>query len=161
MKYYVYERIWDLTIFDEYKLKKYKLKKAIYVYIGYSGEKSLNTRTSKWKNHILNDRPNVSKTIKTFITNLEEFYKNELNINDEEINNIIFRQSTNIVEEYDTKKQAQKGEALLTGYYHMVHELSILNLGSPKYILLSFKDSNLKTDYNDDKLELYTNKNKL
>ena len=71
--HFVYERIWDLTIYDQKLLESYGLKKAKYVYIGQSNEENVAVRNSKWKYEVKNNR-SISKEIPIFIKKLERLY---------------------------------------------------------------------------------------
>ena len=73
--HFVYERIWDLTIYDHKLLESYGLKKAKYIYVGQSGEKDVNARNSKWKYEAKNNR-SIAKEIPPFIKKLDSIFEN-------------------------------------------------------------------------------------
>lgn len=96
-KAYVYVRNWDLFQYDDEVLLKYNLKKAIYWYIG-STKETLAEREAKFKYQMLNQEKSDSKNSEhyvknktsIFIKNLVRFYKYELKLSENDIDQLVF-----------------------------------------------------------------------
>jgi hypothetical protein len=135
--HFVYERIWDLTIYDQKLLESYGLKKAKYVYVGQSNEKNVNIRNSKWKYEVKNNR-NIVKEIPIFIKKLERFYATETKYNNRQIDWLLYC-NTKVIARTESKKSALKLEKYFTGIYHDLDFMG--EILEQQIILLSKRDS--------------------
>jgi len=135
--HFVYERIWDLTIYDHKLLESYGLKKAKYIYVGQSGRHNLVDRCSDWRNKIKKDL-NVSKEIKQFIYNLEHFYTKETSYNNRQIDWLLYY-NAKVIARAESKKGALKLEKYFTGKYHDLDFMG--EILEKQIILLSKRDS--------------------
>ncbi|MEG0181589.1 MAG: hypothetical protein RSD00_03175 [Bacilli bacterium] len=138
---FVYKRIWDLTQFDSIKLKKYDLEKALYIYIGSSAEYNVVDRCSRFRNSILNNRSNVAKHTREFISNLKKFYELETNYTVKEIENLLYY-NADVIARSETIAGARKLEKHFTSKYHHLDFFG--EILEEHTILLSKVDSGLK-----------------
>lgn len=138
---YVYRRTWNLTQSEMDQLEKYGLKQAKYIYIGQSSEIYPSDRTAKWKNNIEN-KHSINDDILEFIDNLKRFYKHELKYSDNMIDNILIPEAE-IICRCESREIAKKLEKYFTGHYQFL--ASFYDSLETQYILLSDRDSNLKT----------------
>lgn len=138
---FVYKRIWDLTQYNTKVLESYGLNKALYIYIGSSNKYNLNTRSSNWRNEILNNTKSVSKEIRTFIFKLKEFYELETSYTADEIDYILYYNAS-VIARCNTLQGARKLEKHFTTKYHNLDFMG--EILEQHTILLSKVDSNLK-----------------
>ena len=89
-KPFVYKREYDLTKYDTKVLQKYNLEQAIYIYVGSSCAYNMRARSSKWRYHIRKNNGSICYTIRNFIHNLELFYKRELELPDNIIDDKLY-----------------------------------------------------------------------
>lgn len=139
---FLYERTYDLTSYDDNILKKYNLESAIYKYVGSSSKYNLTARNSSLKYDVLNNTKFVNKKLKEFLNNLILFYKNELEIELEEIYDYIFYKSSKLLEYCKTLDEARQKEFNLINKYHVRSLLRTVDMD--KVIILSTKDGGLK-----------------
>lgn len=138
---FVYKRIWDLTKFDTKVLEKYGLKKAIYIYVGSSDKYNLRKRNTDWKIDIIQDRKNVAKHIRVFISNLRRLYDVETSYTSEEIDYLLFYNAS-IIARCKSRLDATSLEKYFTSHYHDLDSYG--EILDKRIVLLSKVDSNLK-----------------
>ena len=137
---FVYKRIWDLTQYDTTVLKRYGLHRAMYIYIGSSNKYNLRKRNTDWKIDILNNR-NVAKSTREFIFNLKNFYEQETNYTDKEIDYLLYY-NADVIARCESREGAYKLEKHLNSNYHYLDSLG--EILEQRTILLSKIDSSLK-----------------
>ncbi|MDV9820310.1 hypothetical protein RHG46_19240 [Clostridioides difficile] len=138
-KPFVYKREYDLTGYDVEILQKYELEQAIYVYVGSSCAYNMRARSSKWRYHIRTNNKSICCNIKNFIHNLELFYKMELKLSDNIINDKLYYSNIAEFEEFETLEKAREVESTIISQYQFLD--SINHMLKQKIILLSNKDS--------------------
>ena len=140
---FIYERVWDLTEYDQEILSIYGLRKAKYVYVGSSSRYNLTDRSSCWRMHILNDSVYVAKHIRQFIRKLKAFYILETMLSATEIDNLLYYNAT-VITRAQSRETARTIERAFTTRYHYLDFYG--DTLDTQYILLSKKDSNLKEE---------------
>ncbi|MDV9873720.1 hypothetical protein RHG62_18925, partial [Clostridioides difficile] len=145
-KPFVYKREYDLTGYDVEILQKYELEQAIYVYVGSSCAYNMRARSSKWRYHIRTNNKSICCNIKNFIHNLELFYKMELKLSDNIINDKLYYSNIAEFEEFETLEKAREVESTIISQYQFLD--SINHMLKQKIILLSNKDSVLNITKN-------------
>ena len=138
--YKLYQREYNLTIYDEKKLAKYGLEKAIYCYIGYT-KQSLMERSYQWKWEIKHNR-SIDPRIVDFIKKLKMFYINETDYKANVIDYLLFFNAS-VIDVAVDETQARAKEKYYTGHYHSMTLFG--EILENHYILLSDKDSSCKT----------------
>lgn len=139
-QYKLYQREYNLTIYDEKKLAKYGLEKAIFCYVGYT-KQSLMERSYQWKWDVIHNR-NIDKRIVEFIKKLKMFYMNETDYKANVIEHLLFFNAS-VIDVAINETQARAKEKYYTGHYHSMALFG--EILENHYILLSDKDSCYKT----------------
>lgn len=145
-KPFVYKREYDLTKYDTKVLQKYNLEQAIYIYVGSSCAYNMRARSSKWRYHIRKNNGSICYTIRNFIHNLELFYKRELELPDNIIDDKLYYSNVVEFEEFETLEKAREIESTIISQYQFLD--SINHMLKQKIILLSNKDSVLNITKN-------------
>ena len=121
-KPFVYKREYDLTGYDVEILQKYELEQAIYVYVGSSCAYNMRARSSKWRYHIRTNNKSICCNIKNFIHNLELFYKMELKLSDNIINDKLYYSNIAEFEEFETLEKAREVESTIISQYQYIEK---------------------------------------
>lgn len=145
-KPFVYKREYDLTGYDVDILQKYQLEQAIYIYVGSSCAYNIKARSSKWRYHIKTNNSSICHTIRNFIHNLELFYKKELKLSDNIIDDKLYYSNVVEFEEFETLEKARAIESAIIGQYQFLD--SVNHMLKQKIILLSNNDSVLNITKN-------------
>ncbi|MDS6386272.1 hypothetical protein REK16_018075 [Clostridioides difficile] len=140
-KPFVYKREYDLTKYDTKVLQKYNLEQAIYIYVGSSCAYNMRARSSKWRYHIRKNNGSICYTIRNFIHNLELFYKRELELPDNIIDDKLYYSNVVEFEEFETLEKAREIESTIISQYQFLDSVNYML--KQKIILLSNNDSAL------------------
>lgn len=140
-KPFVYKREYDLTKYDTKVLQKYNLEQAIYIYVGSSCAYNMRARSSKWRYHIRKNNGSICYTIINFIHNLELFYKRELELPDNIIDDKLYYSNVVEFEEFETLEKAREIESTIISQYQFLDSVNYML--KQKIILLSNNDSAL------------------
>ncbi|VIG13018.1 Uncharacterised protein [Clostridioides difficile] len=140
-KPFVYKREYDLTKYDTKVLQKYELEQAIYVYVGSSCAYNMRARSSKWRYHIRTNNKSICHTIRNFIHNLELFYKRELELSNNIIDDKLYYSNVVEFEEFETLEKAREVESTIISQYQFLDSVNYML--KQKIILLSNNDSAL------------------
>lgn len=143
MKYYVYERLYDLTEYPQEVLKKYGLEQGYYFYVGCSKEKNFRERCEKWKSHIIANY-HVGYKIVNFIEKYKKFLECETNLTDKEINEELFYKMDMKYPDMNDEKKAKFIESLMIGIFRLFEELNDSETYRPKYFVLNDRGSLFK-----------------
>lgn len=136
MKYYVYERLYDLTEYPQEILKKYGLEQGYYFYVGCSNQKNLRKRCTRWKSHIVAEY-HISNKIVSFIKKYKKFLENETDLTKKEINEALFYNADKKYKNIDDKKSAKLLESCVIGLYRLFEETNQYETFRPKYFVLN------------------------
>ncbi|HBF8836514.1 TPA: hypothetical protein KO142_003958 [Clostridioides difficile] len=140
-KPFVYKREYDLTKYDTKVLQKYNLEQAIYIYVGSSCAYNMRARSSKWRYHIRKNNGSICHTIRNFIHNLELFYKRELELSNNIIDDKLYYSNVVEFEEFETLEKAREVESTIISQYQFLDSVNYML--KQKIILLSNNDSAL------------------
>lgn len=114
--HFVYEHIWDLTMYDSEVLNKYELEKSKYVYCGQSKSYNLRARSSK-RRYDVEKNKNQNKDVTIFLRKYERFLSIETRLIYKEIREELYYNSR-IVTICESKSMARLKELEFNAKYH-------------------------------------------
>lgn len=141
-----YIKCWDLTQYNKELLKKYRLNKKCYYYVG-STIKRLCDRRADFKYKLKNDSSDINFKMRDFYKQYKSFCMNELKETEQEFENHFFDyQTTEKAFECISLNKARTKERLKLNeifYLSLFYAVELLNL----------KDSDLSADKQEQKIK--------
>ncbi|MCC3865344.1 hypothetical protein K0040_13810 [Terrisporobacter petrolearius] len=157
-KAYVYVRNWNLLEYDLEVLAKYDLKKMNYWYIGSTSE-SLENRDCKFKYQMIKqqdletengDHYNNNKT-RIFINNLIIFYRTELKLSENDIDQLVFNHYETIEVDLNYIEELKVYEHQLLES-KVIEQYMLISNFNKQYKVLSTKDGYMKIEQDNTKV---------